>query len=127
MDRESILARVSLRLFVGDEYVHALYPAAALERVLYYAGALAIVVLTALIIYRGRHTDQFHLEFAIMLIAFHLISPTSWVHHFVWMIYPLVVLAFACLDREQLAPIILFAIGYALIAFTLRLSERPTL
>ena len=106
-------------MFVGDEYVHALYPAATLERVLYYAGALAIVVLTALILYRSRDANSFHLEFAIVLIAFHLVSPTSWVHHFVWMIYPLVALAFACLDRKQLAPIILFAIGYALIAFTL--------
>ena len=107
------------RLFVGDESVPALYPAATLERVLYYAGALAIVVLTALILYRSRDASLFHLEFAIVLIAFHLVSPTSWVHHFVWMIYPLVALAFACLDRRQLAPIILFAIGYALIAFTL--------
>jgi len=107
------------RLFVGDEYVHALYPAATLERGLYYAGALALVVLTAVIIYRSRDANSFHLEFAIVLIAFHLISPTSWVHHFVWMIYPLVALAFACLDRKQLAPVIIFAIGYALLAFTL--------
>ena len=107
------------RLFVGDEYVHALYPAATLERALYYAGALALVVLTAVIIYRSRDANSFHLEFAIVLIAFHLISPTSWVHHFVWMIYPLVALAFACLDRKQLAPVIIFAIGYALLAFAL--------
>jgi len=107
------------RLFVGDEYVHALYPAATLERALYYAGALALVVLTAVIIYRSREANSFHLEFAIVLIAFHLISPTSWVHHFVWMIYPLIALAFACLGRKQLAPVIIFAIGYALLAFTL--------
>ena len=107
------------RLFVGDEYVHAFYPAATLERGLYYAGALVIAALTAFVIYRSRRTGLFHLEFALMLITFHLISPVTWVHHFVWMLYPLIVLAVACLDRKHLAPIICFAIGYALIAFPL--------
>ena len=62
---------------------------------------------------------MFHLEFALVLITFHLISPVTWVHHLVWMLYPLIVLAVACLDRKHLAPIVLFAIGYALIAFPL--------
>ena len=107
------------RLFVGDEYIHALYPAATLERVMYYAGILIIVALTVFVIYRSRRVGLFHLEFALVLIAFHLISPVSWVHHFVWMLYPLVVLAVACLDRKHLGPIIFFAVGYALIAFPL--------
>ena len=107
------------RLFVGDEYVHALYPAAALERVLYFGGALIIAALTAFVLYRSRRTGLFHYEFALVLITFHLISPVTWVHHLVWMIYPLIVLAVACLDRKHLAPIVLFAIGYALIAFPL--------
>ena len=107
------------RIFVGDEYVHALYPAATLERGLYYAGALVIAALTAFVIYRSRRKALFHLEFALMLITFHLISPVSWVHHFVWMLYPLIVLAVVCLERRHLAPIIFFAIGYALLAFPL--------
>ncbi|MEW5718626.1 MAG: glycosyltransferase family 87 protein [Chloroflexota bacterium] len=107
------------RLFVGDEFVRAAYPAPTLERVLYYTGALAIAALTAFVLYRARRTNAFHLEFALVLIAFHLVSPTSWVHHLVWTIYPLVVLALACLDRENLAPTVCFGIGYALIGFTL--------
>lgn len=107
------------RLFVGDEFVHAFYPAATLERGLYYAGALIICALTAFVIFRSRRTGLFHLEFALVLITFHLISPVTWVHHLVWMLYPLIVLAVACLDRKHLAPIVLFAIGYALIAFPL--------
>jgi alpha-1,2-mannosyltransferase len=107
------------RLFVGDEYIHALYPAATLERVLYYAGVFVIVALTALILYRSRNAELFHIEFALVLIAFSLVSPTSWVHHFVWLLYPLIALAFACLGRRHLATIALFAIGYALIAFPL--------
>ena len=107
------------RLFVGDEYVHAFYPDATLERALYYAGVLAIVAFTAFVLYRSRRANLFHLEFAFVLLAFHLVSPTSWVHHLVWIIYALVALAFACLDRKQLAPIMGFAVGYALIAFTL--------
>jgi len=107
------------RLFVGDDYVHALYPAATLERTLYYAGVCIIVALTALILYRSREAGLFHLEFALVLIAFSLVSPTSWVHHFVWLLYPLIALAFACLGRKHLAPIVLIAIGYALLAFPL--------
>jgi hypothetical protein len=113
------------RLFVGDEFVHALYPDATLERILYFAGAFVIFALTAFVLFRSHRTTtqsrpyMIHLEFALVLIAFHLVSPTSWVHHFVWLIYSLVALAMACLDRKQLAPTIFFAIGYALIAFTL--------
>ena len=107
------------RLFVGDEFVHALYPAATLERVLYYAGVLGTVALTAFVLYRSRRSGSFHLEFALVLITFHLISPVTWVHHLVWMLYPLIVLAVASLDRKYVAPIICFAIGYALIAFPL--------
>ena len=86
---------------------------------MYYAGALIITALTAFVIYRSRRTGLFHLEFALVLITFHLISPVTWVHHLVWMLYPLIVLAVACLERKHLAPIIFFAIGYALIAFPL--------
>jgi hypothetical protein len=107
------------RLFVGDEFVPALYPSAEIERVLYYAGALAIAALTAFILFRARRANAFHLEFAFVLLAAHLISPTTWVHHLVWAIYPLVALALACLDRAHLAPTLLFGLGYALLAFTL--------
>jgi hypothetical protein len=107
------------RLFVGDEYISALYPAARLESVLYFAGVLVIVVLTAFVLYRSRRSGLFHLEFALVLIAFTLISPVTWVHHLVWLLYPLVVLAVACVDRKQIGPIVFLAIGYALIAFPL--------
>lgn len=107
------------RLLVGDEFVPALYSAVTLERVLYYAGAFALAALTVFVIYRSRRANQFHLEFALVLIATHLISPVSWVHHLVWAIYALVVLVAACLDRKHFAPIIVLAIGYALLAFPL--------
>ena len=106
-------------MFVGDEYIHPLVAAPTLERVLYYAGVLSTVALTACVLYRSRRSGSFHLEFALVLITFHLISPVTWVHHLVWMLYPLIVLAVACLDRKNVAPIVCFAIGYALIAFPL--------
>lgn len=107
------------RIFVGDEFVQAIWPNAALERWLYYGGAALFIALTAFILFRSRRANYFHLEFALVLITFHLISPITWVHHFVWTIYPLVVIALACLDRENVAQTILFGVGYLLIALPL--------
>ena len=107
------------RIFVGDEFVHAAYPNAELDHWLYYGGVALIALITALVLFRSRRTQAFHLEFAFGLLAYYIVAPTTWVHHLVWMIYSLIALALACLEREEILPAIFFALGYALIAFTL--------
>ena len=107
------------RIFVGDEFVHAPLQDPNLDHWLYYGGVALFAALTALILFRSRRTNQFHLEFALGLFAYLIVSPTTWVHHLVWAIYPLVALALACLDRKKVAPTFWFGIGYLLIALTL--------
>lgn len=107
------------RIFVGDEFVHAPLQDPNLDHWLYYGGVIVFVALTAFVLFRSRRSNQFHLEFALVLIAYFIVAPTTWIHHLVWAIYSLVALALACLDREKLAPTIWFGIGYLLIALTL--------
>lgn len=107
------------RLFVGDEYVHAPLQDPNLDHWLYYGGVALFAIITALVLWRSRRSNQFHLEFSFGLLAYFIVAPTTWVHHLVWAIYSLVALALACLNREKLAPILWFGIGYLLIALTL--------
>jgi hypothetical protein len=107
------------RLFVGDNYIQPLLYNPDLSRTLHYGMILLLLGATAWFLYRSRHRDQFHLEFSLILITFHLISTTTWVHHFVWILYPLVVLALVSLEQRSLLPILLFGIGYSLLAFPL--------
>jgi alpha-1,2-mannosyltransferase len=106
------------RLFVGDEFVHAWYPDASLERNLYYLGVAIFAAFTAFVLYRSRRTGTFHVEFAFVFLTYFIITPTTWVHHLVWAMYPLVAIALACLDRKNLAPAIVFVIGFSLIGLT---------
>ncbi|MBI5035086.1 MAG: DUF2029 domain-containing protein, partial [Chloroflexi bacterium] len=107
------------RLFVGDEYVHAPFQNSNLDHWLYYGGVALLAIITAFVLWHSRRSEQFHLEFSLGLLAYFIVAPTTWVHHLVWAIYSLVALALACLNREKLAPIFWFAVGYLLIALTL--------
>jgi len=107
------------RLFTGDELITpAIYMPEA-GRALYYVSAVLLAATTARVLFRCRQANEPHLEFALVLLAFHLISPTTWLHHLTWMLYSLLALALACLGRRGRGVIALFALGYALIAFPL--------
>lgn len=106
------------RLFVGDEFVPAWYPDAALERNLYLLGGALFVAFTAFVLYRARRTGSFHLEFAFVLLTYFIITPTTWVHHLVWAMYSLVAIALAALAQKRLAPAVVFVIGFSLIGLT---------
>jgi hypothetical protein len=107
------------RLFVGDEYIQPLLLNPTLSSWIHYGALFLLLGVTTWILYRSRRRDQFHLDFALIIITFHLISTTTWVHHFVWMLYPLVTLAVVSLKQRSLVPIVLFGMGYSLLAFPL--------
>ena len=111
------------RIFIGDQYVSPLTYNPGLAAGLRYAIGAVLIGVAGVVLIRSRRKDVFHLEFSLVLILFALVNSTTWVHHLVWLVYPFIALALACVRRQNIKATIVFCLGFALVAFPLGYRE----
>lgn len=88
-----------------------------LRKIFWETGSFFLVALTS---FKTLKTKNENLAFSLFIICLLLIDSLSWQHHFVWLIFPFIVVGKEILGRKNIVFMALFTLSYLLVSWNFK-------
>lgn len=89
-----------------------------LRKYLTYFVSIVIIAISTLLSMKKK--DNNNLQFSLFITTLVIVDSLSWQHHFVWLLFPFMVIAQKLFERKRISEIILLTLSYTLISWNFK-------